>query len=651
MKRLALALAAGLTVAATLALTAAADVRITDQAYERHDLGTDISIQSCSSDATDPTPDAAVPTPPADEGGGERQQNEPTATVAPNNTMHMTAGANDYCTTQTTTDAWAGFYYSNNGGTSWTNGLLPGYPTDTSAAGQASPLYRFTLAAGDPVQAWDTKGHVFYGGIAFNRVKPNNGSIWIARYNWPAMNMRPTYEFTEIVARGTPGFGHFEDKVQLEVDRGVASPHVDNVYMCWARFTGSGANNFVEFARSTDGGRSWRVQKVSQGIHGNQWCDIAVSRNGTVFVAWRQYDFKPDQGQMQDNGVAWVKSTNGGASFTPPAIAKQFTPWDPTDHFGSGAAAGQALYNACVGADYTIGACYAGPSPRQSARDCGDGPLVCQSGYVFHRSNTQVRITADPNGALGTEDDAYVVYDASVEGSLTPTGTTYGTVGSGTGSQGSIHFIKTTNGGATWTGGTGPSASRVDPQAKGHQFFPDIDADSGKLHAVWQDSRNDCATGPPSTPSGGDFRTVPFANKWVPMNPPGGVTCAGTVGQNPDGSGLITVYATSSDFGATWSYLTVSSAMTMSQYEQFGNRDVPFFGDYNYIDGVGSKVLMDWTDQRDTLEGTDPRYTNGDGTDGFDVVQCRVFSAGAWSADRCPNQGGLDQQIWGAVIG
>jgi hypothetical protein len=56
----------------------------------------------------------------------------------------------------------------------------------------------------------------------------------------------------------------------------------------------------------------------------------------------------------------------------------------------------------------------------------------------------------------------------------------------------------------------------------------------------------------------------------------------------------------------------------MPQYEQFGFRDVPFFGDYNYISAAGSTVLMDWTDQRDTLPGTDPRYPV-DGADGFDV--------------------------------
>lgn len=164
---------------------------------------------------------------------------------------------------------------------------------------------------------------------------------------------------------------------------------------------------------------------------------------------------------------------------------------------GSGLA-GRARYQSCLAADYTLGGC-AGPEPAFHARDCGDGPFVCSSGYVFHRSASQVRITADPTPA-GNPNAAYVVYDASVPGSQTPTGTSFGTIEAGTGSQASIHFIKTTNGGATWS-----MPALIDAQVKGHQFFPDIDADNGRLHAVWQDSRNDCASGPPGTPSGGDF--------------------------------------------------------------------------------------------------------------------------------------------------
>src|SRR5829696_5490263 len=155
---------------AALAVTAvaSADVKITDRPYVRHDGGTDVTIASCSSDVTDPAQDAATPTPPDDEGGGERQQNEPTAAVNPLDPNKMTAGANDYCSVPTTTDAWAGLYYSSNRGVSWVNSLVPGYPTDTSAEGVASPLHGLAASAGDPIQDWDRANHLYYGGIAFN---------------------------------------------------------------------------------------------------------------------------------------------------------------------------------------------------------------------------------------------------------------------------------------------------------------------------------------------------------------------------------------------------------------------------------------------------------------------------------------------------
>src|SRR6266508_3184907 len=251
MKRLAFALAVCWTAAAALALTALADVKITDQAYVRHDGGTDATIADCNNEATTPAADG--------DGSGERQQNEPTAAIDPLNPAHMTAGANDYCAVQTTTDAWAGFYYSADGGASWVNSLLPGYPTDTSTAGQASPLHTFVAAAGDPVQDWDRSKHVYYAGIAFNRAHPQSGSIWLARYLWPDVQLSPSYEFTTLVSRGTPGVaGIFEDKVELGVDIGTASPHQGNVYVCWARFTGAG-NNAIELATSTDGGRTFKI--------------------------------------------------------------------------------------------------------------------------------------------------------------------------------------------------------------------------------------------------------------------------------------------------------------------------------------------------------------------------------------------------------
>jgi hypothetical protein len=611
-------------VAAVTAVPAFADTNVTDRPYVRQGGGSDVTIADCTSDATTPAPGG--------DGSGERQQNEPTVAVNPLDSSKVTAGANDYCPVQTTTDAWAGFYYSTDGGGSWTNSLLPGYPTDTSTEGRQSPLQGLVAGAGDPVQDWDRSGHLYYGGIAFNRVAPTNASIWVARYNWNPPFAAPDYEFTTIVSRGTPSpifKGHFEDKIELEADDGVASPHSGNVYVCWARFTGSGANNFIEFAASSDGGRTWRTQKISEAVHGNQGCDIAVTRTGQIYVTWRQFAFNPDRGQAQDDAIAWAKSLDGGRTFTKPAIAHEFIHWDMSDHAGNPAANGQARFEACRAADGTLGGCD-GPEPRQSTRDCGDGPLACESGYVFGRVDSSPRNAADP--VAGEGDELYVVVEATVPGTQRPTQTTYGTVESGVASQASVYFTKSEDGGRTWS-----PLTRIDPQPRGNQFYPDIDANGGRLHVMWQDSRASTGTGPD-----GSFITVPFENQFVAANPPGAVA---------SGPGVQTFYASSANGGSTWTISPISSVVYQLTWEQFGNRDLPFFGDYNYISAVGTKVVSTWTDGRDTVAGTDPRYSNGDGTDGFDVFQCRTLAGDVWSADNCPNAGGLDQNIYGAVLG
>lgn len=590
---------------ATVAPAAAApgDVKVSDRTYVRYDGGTDATLADC--------------------GVNNRQQNEPAASVAPHNPNLMTAGANDYCPVGTIGSVWTGLYYSADGGSSWTNSLVPGYPGDASPAAQASPLSRLGLTnAGDPVQAWDNDGHLFYGGIAFNRGAPAFGSIWVARYTWNA-GPAPTYEFTSMVARGTPSpifRGLFHDKVQLEVDRGANSPHAGNVYVCWARFTG-GPNNGVFLSRSTDGGVTFSSpSKISEGTRGSQFCDIAVTSGGDVHVGWRQYESPNGQ---DANAAVVAKSTDGGRNFDKPRIVAPFVGWDPLDATVNAAAYGQAKYDACLVADSTPGTC-ASPDPRAIARDCGDGPLACRSGYVFFRANSQIRMTADPSGDTG---DVFLTFDGSVPGTEVSTGTTYGTVAPGVGSQAAVYLVRTGDGGATWS-----APARIDAQSKGHQFFPDISADSGLLHAVWQDSRDDTATG-----LTGDWRTVPISNIAVAANPPGAVSA---------GPGVHTFYAQSANDGLTWTVLRVSTVAQMPQYEQFGDRDSVFFGDYNYIAASGTTALMTWTDQRDTIAGTDPRYTDGDGTDGFDVLQCRAPDG----TDTCPTAGGLDQNIYGKVV-
>lgn len=547
-------------------------------------------------------------------GQNRRQQNEPSTAVDARKSSVVVAGSNDYCTLELAGGTWTGFYRSTNSGATWVDSLLPGYPTDTSPEGLSSPLHRRGISnAGDPVQAWDTQGRLFYMGNAFNRTAPQNGSVWIATYDQDAAR----YRRTVIVGAGTPAAnGKFNDKTAIEVDRGVHSPYQGNVYGAWSVFQGIGGNNSIRFTRSTDHGRTFsHGAKISTGSKDVQFADIAVTSNGTVYVAYRQ--FETSRGH-QVNKIAYVVSHNGGRSFSKSATAATFEAFDAADFAGDPAAAAKAHERAYQHAD--------GPESEASeasvgdSRDCGSGPFACQSGFVFFRHASQPRITADPKAS---DQRVYLTYDATIPGTERASRTTYNTA------DPSGSTLRVGKGGIFFSSLSGSSWSRprlLAPTRRGHQFFPDVNADGGVLHAVWHDSRKDPAYSV----------QYPVANDGAHRDAAGFAAAT---------KGLDTYGASSRDGGATWSVGRLSSVSQMPNYEMFGDRQVPFHGDYNYVSSVGSFAYNVWTDTRQVVRGDDPRNAGGER---FDVLQCRVKNAdGTYGPDTCPNAGGLDQDIFG----
>src|SRR4051812_12199816 len=142
------------------------DARVTRQHYVRHDLGTDPTIDICNS------------TKPADY-GNLTVNNEPFSVVNPVNPDLVISGWNDYCSD------WMGLGFSTDGGSSWTNSLVPGYPADTSTEGQESPEYIRTNAASDPVAAFSRDGkYLYFGALSFNNFAgpKTNSDAWVATY-------------------------------------------------------------------------------------------------------------------------------------------------------------------------------------------------------------------------------------------------------------------------------------------------------------------------------------------------------------------------------------------------------------------------------------------------------------------------------------
>jgi hypothetical protein len=514
-------------------------------------------------------------------GVDRRMQNEPTLAIDPRNNSIWAAGSNDYCTVPTAGDAWAGFYRSTDGGSSWTDSLLPGYNGDTSSQGTGSPLAAMVaggaLAAGDPQMSWDGQGDLFYMGNNFNRgvengvssrFRDNTGDIWVATYS-PAPGATGTstdgshYVRTVLLATNTFGQGNFNDKTDL-----VADPATGNVYAAWSDFHGTGCNEIL-FSRSTDHGATFsQPVKISGGICGNQGPSIAIGSGGRVFVAWEANTggaFAMTPGAV--NGAAFVASSDFGKTFGKASLVQTYTPFVSEQFSGDG------------------------------ARECGDAPFNCPTGQTFPRFDLAGPSLAADN-MHGTLVMAFQVAQAS--------------------GQGQIEYIFSTNGGASWS-----APKLLAPATTGHQFFPWVTASNGLVMAAWYDSQGDPAYSPTR----------------APCNSATGATSAC----------LNVQFAESSDGGMTWgSSVQVTKVATNPNYEQFGGRRVPFFGDYLTVAAQGSTIGVVWTDQRNTVGAAD---SSGD-NDGADVAgDPETGGTCTSSLTTCfDGTGGLDQNIYTATI-
>jgi hypothetical protein len=370
---------------------------------------------------------------------GRRSQNEPTIAVDPHDPNVVVAGSNDYCAQIVNGDVWAGYYRSTDGGENWSNSLVPGYPDDSSAAGLASPAHGSCAAAGDPSQAFDQNGNLFYAFICFNRSGPVNGSVYAAKY----VNDGATYDRTVLIKRGTPSglflSGLFQDKINLTVDQS-GGEFSGNVYVAWSQYDGFAPANAVLVSRSTDHGLSFsrpvRVTPVELGTA--SFADLAVGPDGAVYLTYITY---PSQGRLTSD--IWLqKSVNGGVSFGPAQRVASITRFD-SDQFS--------------GTTGTV--------------DCGDGPFACESGFTYSRFFSSSAVAADTNGV-------HVVYAGEL-----PSG------------QSKV-FVRNSPDGVNFS----TPAVQLDAAPTGHQWFPDIASADGTITVVFHDSRNDPAYDPARPP-------------------------------------------------------------------------------------------------------------------------------------------------------
>jgi hypothetical protein len=620
----ALALAFGVVVGVAAASTPGADVRVT------HDASDPGYVSSFTIATGTPYTDATL----AECSRSRGRQNEPAIAVDPRNTNVILGSSNDYCGVYNANDAdgnpipvgpiWMGYYRSENGGGSFLSSLIPGYPDDTSPYGQIAKQQVRTASAGDPVIAWDAQGRAFFGSESSDDpagTPKTFGDVWVATYDNPGgpggnpLNDGKRYRQTVLVNRGSSApnlLGIFNDKTTIEADHNSDGRCDNNAYFAWSRFSGNAGGVGIFFSRSTDHGVTFsQPKKLSQTISDVQFPDIALTGNSNIYLVFRS--FESGRGH-EGNEFYYVRSTDCGRTFSRPIFLQDFIENDAQDVADPEEPPAQSRPDDPIGEEE--------PEAEGNARDCGDFDAHCESGYTFFRRDTQPRATADQFDTANPN-SFYVVYDATKPGTVTSTGTTYGTIESGTAGQAAIFFLRVN--GAT---GAKVGPSLIDNRATGHQIFPDISADNplaamrGTIHTIWWDSRNDgCYSVTRPIGNCANRTTVPSLDSWA---------------------------ARSTNFGASWTATRVSNVTTNPNYEQFSDRTVPFAGDYLYVSSVNDFSYGVWTDWRNTVQGPDPREGTGD-EDGAsaDVLQCRTLTDGVWSADTCPRNGGLDQNIYG----
>jgi len=171
-------------------------------------------------------------------------------------------------------------------------------------------------AGGDPSVAFDSQGHVFYAGLGFNRASPpntvavNKGTFdGSGSLTWgPPTFINPTTSPSTLI-----------DKEWIAVDHNVGSPFQDRIYVTWTRFlfnahTGAYVQSPIFFASSSDGGATFTTPKaVSGNVLYSQGSRPVVGPDGSLYVFWdgaRRHD------ELDSTWVA--KSTDGGATWQKP---------------------------------------------------------------------------------------------------------------------------------------------------------------------------------------------------------------------------------------------------------------------------------------------------------------------------------------------
>jgi hypothetical protein len=186
-----------------------------------------------------------------------------------------------------------GFATSTDGGSTWTNGFLPGITPYVGSGGQGGGG---TFArVSDPSVAFDAKLNVWLiASLPLNASVTGAGVIVSRSTNGGLAWGNPVTVNSDI---GT-------DKSWTACDNTSSSPHFGNCYTEWDL---NSAGNLIQMSTSTDGGLTWGAKKTTTSGQAGIGGQPVVQPGGTVIVPIDN---------ANETAVGAFRSTDGGGTWT-----------------------------------------------------------------------------------------------------------------------------------------------------------------------------------------------------------------------------------------------------------------------------------------------------------------------------------------------
>lgn len=448
--------------------------------------------------------------------------NETFIAVDPANPAVFVSSCNFWLTSQTTpagNNYALGYAYTQNGGTTWQNSPA------------VIPYYSGHNRAFDPIVAFSGSGEnahsAYFGGAS---IKNPGGDARIVITRVDNMDTTPVVNSTKNVMSPFPTNFSFWDKPWLAVDNVDASPYKGNIYMCaYPYFTTSAYNNDptlsgLYFSRSADRGETWSAIKLLTNDDPNSafssYNQIAIGPSGEVYVCYENLGFI-------GGGIWFEKSTDAGDTWSTETLAYAIQNVGNDPYLELPGKDGAADYS-----DFGYFKTGANTRPfnaNEGQRALSLPAMACDNSPTSpYKGNIYISWAGDPQPNDDTSD------------------------------LGDIFFIKSTDGGNTWS-----SPTRVnDDLTTNDQYFPAVaTSPDGRIFVLFYDSRYD---------AGNDKIDV--------------------------------TVATSYDGGETFPEQTRITDISFSP--RFSSGLTMFIGDYNGIAASNAKALGVWCDFRtaDTTE-------------------------------------------------